>query len=86
MVAIVLKIEGVLLDILVIEHISSLIASVIIVVQHMALCQHASCMIIQNIKMVKGLILVVGAAVEGAQRYQVLNGSLINEISVLKWT
>tara|TARA_B110000285_G_scaffold231893_1_gene301669 strand:+ start:1469 stop:1627 length:159 start_codon:yes stop_codon:yes gene_type:complete len=52
----------------------------------MALCQHASSMIIQNIKMVKGLILVVGAAVEGAQRYQVLNGSLINEISVLKWT
>jgi len=48
-------------------------------------------MIIQNIKVVEGLILVccvvdIGTTVEGAQRYQVLKGSLINQIGILKWT
>jgi hypothetical protein len=65
-VAIVLKIERVLLDVLVIEHISGLITRIVIVAQHMALCQHASCMIIQNIEVVEGLILVVRPAVERA--------------------
>lgn len=65
MVTVVLKIEGVLLNILIIEHVSSLIACIIIVILHMSLCQHASCMVVQDIEMVEGLILVVGPTVEG---------------------